>query len=133
MMKKEAIFILCGWITITTSILMTAIYQTSIMQWYHYVIFFASSFLAGVLLTDPQKIVIYTFITLSISCFLALFCLSLLPILAGKVLFAFETFDMLLRSGIVIIVRITFPQLWILYFIGALIGGVFGERFSGAP
>jgi len=126
-LKSRTFLIVCSWIVITTSTLLNAVLRGPFLQWYDYLILILASLLAGALIIDLKKVVVYTLITLAATYALSLFCLSALPILTGKIIWASETINLTLEAGIIMVVRATFPTLWIIYFLVALIGGFIGE------
>jgi len=126
-LKPKIIFILCGWTILTSSIILQSLYTSPTLSWFHWLLLLLASIFSGILLTDLKTVVLGYFVVIALSLFFIIFCLSILPVITGKVLFA-AALDTLLGSAIVMVIRSTFPGVWIMCLLGGILGGGVGER-----
>lgn len=126
-MKLNLLLIPCGWTILISSIILQALYISPMLMWFHWLLLLLASILSGILLVDLKRIVLSYFVVVALSLFVIIFCLALLPVIAGKVLLE-TVVDTLLGSAMVMVVRSTFPGVWIMCLLGGILGGGIGER-----
>jgi hypothetical protein len=129
-MKKKNLIILIAWATIISSIILQTLYSRPTLTWLQYLALFIISLLAGILIGDIKEIIIGYFITIPLSFLIMTFCLTILPSITGKLSQTSSLIDLLFQSTIVMVVRSTFPSVWILCLISVILGSVISEFFK---
>jgi hypothetical protein len=129
-MKTKTIAILTGWAFIISSIILQSLYISPLLLWFHYILLFITSLLCGMIIVDLKDIILGYFFVIPISLLTMIFCLAVLPEITGKILLTSLSLDMLIQSAVIIILRSTFPSVWILCLIAAILGAALGEKLK---
>jgi len=129
-MRKKTITILAAWATIISSIILQALYSSPMLIWFHYLSLFLISTLSGILIADLKEIILGYFIVVLLSVLIIIFCLAILPGITGKILLDPSLADLLVQSAIVLVMRSTFPSVWILCLLAVILGSAIAEYFK---
>lgn len=129
-MRKKTIIILATWATMISSIILQTLYSSPTLTWFQYLFLFLISTLSGILIADLKEIVLGYFIVVILSLFMMTFCLAMLPSITGKVLPDPSLADLLIQTAIVMVVRATFPSVWICCLLAVILGSAIAEYFK---
>ena len=108
------------------SIMLQALYVSPMLGWLHWVLLAFASFFSGVVLVDLKTIVLGYFPVLALSLLIVLFFLAGLPVITGGILLG--VFMDTLSVSAILVVRSTFPGVWIMCLLAGVFGGGVGER-----
>jgi hypothetical protein len=122
------LLVILGWSIIVASIILQRLYQGPLLLAQDYFIVFVASILAAMIIVDAKTIILGWMGSTLISISIMLVCLSL-PGIVDEVSTNF-VLEFLYAGAIVMIFRAIFPVTIILIFIGAIIGGIIGERIQ---
>lgn len=127
---KTSIIILSGWAVTISSIVLQALYLSPLLTWFHYLSIFLASVLCGAMILDLKDIILGYLVVIPLSFFIMIFCLAALPGLTGKTLLTKSSLDLSVQYALVIVVRSTFPAVWIECLMAAILGGAIAEIFK---
>jgi hypothetical protein len=128
--NARTIIVAFGWAFLISSIILQVLYVTPVMSWPHYILLVLVSTVCGMLIVDLQDVVLSYFLVLLFSFSLTTFFLGVLPSLTGALQSGFMASDLVVSSAIMMIIRSTFPSVWVLCLLAGVIGGGIGERIE---
>jgi hypothetical protein len=132
-MNTRTLLIALCWALATSSIVLQALYTYPSLQWFHYVLLLLISVLSGAVIVDLRDIILSYIIVLPLSLALMIFIMGILPALAGKLASGSMAMELVAAMVINMIMRSTFPGVWVLCLIAGIIGGGIGEKIEAIP
>lgn len=134
-MKPKSILIALGWTVTICSVILQVLYTSSGpgLLWYHYAALFLVSMLAGIVIVDLKDVILGYFIVFPLSFATLIFVMGVLPGAAGKLQSGTMALDVIGGMAINMVMRITFPGVWVLCLLGGILGCGIGERIEGVP
>lgn len=127
-MNTRTVLVAAGWSFLISSIVLQVLYVTPGLSWYHYVLLVLASLISGTLIVDLKDVVISYFMVVVLSFSTMTFFLGVLPSIAGKLQSGLLTSDLVVSSALTMVMKITFPGVWVLCLLSGIIGGGIGER-----
>jgi hypothetical protein len=116
-----------GWAVVDSSIALQALLRGPVLTIVDFLLLFAASLLAGMVLVDSKEIILGFFGSIFLSFLIMLFCLTL-PVTLGVV--KHVLWEFMVATAIIMMFRGLFPTAIIVSFLGGLLGGIVGERLS---
>jgi len=134
-MKPKSILIALGWSVTICSVILQVIYTSSGsgLLWYHYAALFLISMLGGIAIVDLKDVILGYFIVLPMSFATLIFVMGILPGVAGKLQSGTMAVDVIGGMAINLVMRMTFPSVWVLCLLGGILGCGIGERIERVP
>jgi hypothetical protein len=132
-MNTRTLLIALGWSLAISSIILQVLYTSPSLEWYHYVLLLLVSMLSGAVIIDLRDIILSYIIVLPLSLGTMIFIMGILPALAGKLASGSMAIDLVAGMVINMIMRSTFPGVWVLCLIAGIVGGGIGERIEVIP
>jgi len=129
-MNIRTVPVACAWSFIISSIILQVLYVTPEISWPHYILFALGSIVCGIVIVDLEDVILGYFIVLPLSLFTSAFFLGILPSITGKVQSGFLTSDLLVSSAFTMIMKSTFPGVWIVCLLTGILGSGIGERIE---
>ncbi|MCJ7719515.1 hypothetical protein MUO69_06260 [Candidatus Bathyarchaeota archaeon] len=129
-MKIQTILVAVAWSFIISSIVLQVLYVTPGLSWPYIVLLMLGSFLSGILIVDLKDVILSYFFVLPSSLFTMTFVLGILPSITGKLQTGFMTSDLVISSAFTLVMKNTFPIVWVLCLLAGVIGGGVGERIE---
>jgi len=134
-MNLKTVVIGVGWTIAICSVVLQVLYTSSgtALLWYHYVILFLISMLSGVAIVDLKDIILSYFIVFPLSLFMMIFIMGVLPGIAGKIQSGSMALDLVTGMAVNLVMRTTFPGVWVLCLLGSIVGCGIGEKIETVP
>jgi len=132
-MNTRTVLVAVGWSFLISSIILQALYVTPVLSWPFYVLLVLASLICGMLIVDLKDIILSYFVVLLFSFSTITFFLGVLPSLTGKLQTGFLTSDLVVSSAVLMIVKSTFPGVWVFCLLSGIFGGGIGERIEPFP
>ena len=123
---RTTILITLGWSTTVASIVLQAVYQRPLLTSFEITLLFTISALTGMILIDPEAIISSYAGTLFLSVFIMFACLTLPPTMDATT--PLTMLQHLYAGALTIIFRSIFPTVIMACLIGAITGGIIGEK-----
>lgn len=134
-MKIKSLLIILGWTVSICSVILQMLYTSSGtgLLWYHYIALFAISMLGGIAIVDLKDVILGYFIVFPLSFSLLIFIMGILPSFTGKLQSGTMALDVIGGMTINLVMRTTFPGVWVLCLLAGILGCGIGERIEGVP
>jgi len=132
-MKTRTIMVTFAWSLVISSIILQVLYVTPDISWPHYVLFALASTLCGVMIVDLGDLILSYFVVLPMSFFLTTFFLGILPSITGKLQTRFLASDLLVSYALTMIIKSTFPSVWVICLLAGILGSGIGEWIEPIP
>jgi len=134
-MKPKSILVALGWAVAICSVILQVLYTSSGsgLLWYHYALLFLVSMLGGIAIVDLKDVILGYFIVFPLSFATLIFVMGILPGVTGKLQSGTMALDVIGGMAINLVMRITFPGVWVLCLLGSILGCGIGEKIEGVP
>ena len=106
------------------------LYVSPGLQWAHYVLLIFVSAVCGMLIVDLKDVILSYFLVMLFSFSMTTFVFGVLPSITGALRSGFMASDLVVSSAVMMIIKSTFPGVWVLCLLGGVIGGGIGERIE---
>jgi hypothetical protein len=129
-MNARTVLVAAGWSFIISSVILQVLYVTPTISWSCYVILVLASVMCGILIVDLKDIILSYFLVLLFSFSVTTFMLGILPSVTGMLQSGFMTSDLIVSFAILMIVKSTFPGIWVFCLLAGILGGGIGETIE---
>jgi len=132
-MDTKAVLVAVAWAFIMSSIILQVLYVTPELSWPYITLLVLGSFVSGILIVDLKDVILSYFIVLPLSLFTMTFILGILPSITGKLQSGFLASDLVISYAFTLIIKSTFPAVWILCLLAGILGSGLGEKIEPFP